>query len=262
MKTTLIFSSVAGLFLLLSACQQAPDGQFDPAQTKTEIQGIENTWAEAMNTKDVEALMALYADDAIVLADGEPMLVGKDAIRKDQEKGMAMMPEGQQYSFEVMDVYGDANQVTEVGKTTIKDAAGNVTGTGKYMCIFEKQDGNYRLVREIYNNDKKAGPAGSKSIHLFDLPTDVTEAEWAAALKDMNAVIAGMGYPNAGYHLYKTEAEDTDKYRYYFEGVWPSAEAYTKIHEDPAFIAASEKSGALYDKIKKVEIYRRVVRVD
>jgi quinol monooxygenase YgiN len=61
--------------------------------------------------------------------------------------------------------------------------------------------------------------------------------------------------------LYKTEDAETKDYRYYFEGVWPSAEAYTKIHEAPAFTAASEKLGSLYDKIKAQEIYRRVSRV-
>ncbi len=90
----------------------------------------------------------------------------------------------------------------------------------------------------------------------------MTEAEWSAALTEMNGVIANLGYPGAGYHFYKTENAETKDYRYYFEGVWPTPEAYTKIHESPAFVAASEKFGPMYDKIKAVEIYRRMVRVE
>jgi len=115
---------------------------------------------------------------------------------------------------------------------------------------------------EAYNNDQPPAPAVRKSIHLFDLPADVTEAEWSAVLKDMNSTIAKMGYPGAGYFLYKTEKADTKDYRYYFEGVWPSAEAYTKIHEDPAFKALDEKYGPLYKKIQALEIYRRVGLVE
>ena len=62
--------------------------------------------------------------------------------------------------------------------------------------------------------------------------------------------------------MYKTEDADTKDYRYFFEGVWPGAEAYTKIHEDPAWKAASEKFNPMYDKIRAVEIYRRVNRVE
>lgn len=105
-----------------------------------------------------------------------------------------------------------------------------------------------------------AAPAAIKSLHLFDLPADVTEAEWSAALAEMNRAIARLGYPGAGYYLYKTE--DAEDYRYFFEGIWPSAEAYAAIHADPAWIAASEKFGPMYEKIKALQIYRRMMLVE
>ncbi len=55
-----------------------------------------------------------------------------------------------------LDVFGSENQVTEVGKSTIKDATGKVTYTGKYMAIWEKRDGKYVCVRDIFNDDMKA----------------------------------------------------------------------------------------------------------
>jgi quinol monooxygenase YgiN len=158
-------------------------------------------------------------------------------------------------------VYGDGNTVTENGKATYKDAAGKVTGTGKYIAVWKKQGDKYLCVREIYNGDAPAAPAATRSIHLFDMPAGVTEAEWSAALAEINAAVAKLGYPGAGYYMYKTENADTKDYRYFFEGVWPSEEAYQKIHAAPAWIAASEKFNPMYDKIKAVEIYRRMNRV-
>lgn len=247
--------------LLLTACGQAPEQQTDMDQVKSEIQAIENAWAEALNNRDVDALMAMYADDAVILPNNGPMQSGKDAIRKELEREFAMMPAGLNYTFQTADIFGNADLVTEIGTSTMKDAGGNVTGTGKYTCVFEKQDGKYLVVREIYNNDKGDAPSASRSIHLFDLPASISEGEWLAALKEMNGVIEGLGYPGAGYYLYKTENADSKDYRYYFEGIWPSAEAYTKIHNDPAYIAVSEKHMPLYNKIKEVEIYRKVMRV-
>lgn len=127
----------------------------DLAQIRTEIQAIENAWAAAINAKDVNAIMGLYADDAVSLPDDAPMLVGKAAIQKYQDEQRAKSPAGQVVSFETLDVYGDGITVTEVGKETTKDASGKVVHTGKYMAVFEKRDGKYLCIREIYNDDSK-----------------------------------------------------------------------------------------------------------
>jgi uncharacterized protein (TIGR02246 family) len=262
MKSNLFFTLLAAFALTFTACQQAAESPVDLAQVKSEIQTLENAWAAALNARDLDALMALYTDDAVSMTNNAPMLAGKDAIRKSQEQEFAGMPEGLTYSFEVLDVYGDGNTITETGKSTYKNADGKVTGTGKYMVVWKRQGDQYLCVREIYNGDAPAAPAATRSIHLFDMPEGVTEAEWSAALAEMNGVAAELGYPGAGYYMYKTENADTKDYRYYFEGVWPSEEAYKKIHEAPAWIAASEKFNPMYDKIRAVEIYRRMNRVE
>lgn len=258
MRFHLFFTVLAISLLTFSGCQQGTEAPADLAQIKTDIQSAENAWATALNARDLDALMALYTDDAVSMPDNAPMLVGKDAIRKSQEQEFANTPAGRTYSFEVLDIYANGNTVTETGKSTYKDAAGQVTGTGKYMVVWEKQGGKYLCVREIYNGDALPAPTATKSVHLFDMPAGVTEAEWSAALKDMNSAIANLGYPGAGYYMYKTQSADTKDYRYYFEGVWPSEEAYKKIHEDPTWVAAAEKFDSMYEKIKAVEIYRRM----
>lgn len=197
------------LLLFIGGCTFPPD---DPppasetpvglAQVKSDIQAAENAWAAALNARDLDALMALYADDAVSMTNNAPMLAGKDAIRKNQEQEFASTPEGLNFTFEVLDIYGDGNTVTETGASTYKNADGEVVGTGKYMCVWKKQDGKYLCVREIYNGDSPSVPK-DKSIHLFDLPADVAEADWAAALAETNGVIAELGYPGAGYFSIK-----------------------------------------------------------
>lgn len=255
------FVSLLGVAVFLVAACEPPAQHADMAQVKSEIQTIENAWAAALNERDVDALMALYADDAQSLPSNAPVLDGKAAIKAAQEAAFKTTPAGRTYSFETLSVVGTSDIVTETGLSTYKDAEGNITGTGKYIAVFEKQNGQYRCIREVYNNDQAPAAAGSKSIHLFDMPEGITEAEWSASLKKVNDVIEGLGYPGAGYYFYKTEDEATENYRYYFEGVWPSAEAYTKIHEDPAYIAATDQMGTLYAQIKAVQMYRRLVSV-
>lgn len=127
----------------------------DMAAVKAEIQAVENAWAAATNAGDVNALMALYADDAVSMANNGPSLVGKAAIQKDTETNIAKRPKGSIISFETTEVFGDDQVVTEIGTSVTKDATGKVTSTGKYIAIFEKRDGKYICIREIYNDDAK-----------------------------------------------------------------------------------------------------------
>ena len=68
---------------------------------------------------------------------------------------MKKRPEGSTVSYETTELFGDDQVVTEIGTSATKDATGKVTSTGKYIAIFEKRDGKYICIREIYNDDAK-----------------------------------------------------------------------------------------------------------
>ena len=127
----------------------------DMAAIKAEIQALETAWGAADNAGDVTALLAFYSDDAVSMGSGSPMAVGKAAIQKQLEEGMASRPAGTTVSYEVLNVFGDENTVTEAGKTTRMDASGKVISSGKYMAVWAKRDGKYICVRDISNSDAK-----------------------------------------------------------------------------------------------------------
>jgi len=134
---------------------QAMSTGADPATLKAEIQEQETAWANADNARDVSALAAFYSDDAVSMANNAPMLVGGAAIRKDLEVSMAKRPKGATTSYDVIDVFGSGNYVTETGKVTRKDSTGKMLSTGKYMAIWEKRDGKWICIRDIGNEDVK-----------------------------------------------------------------------------------------------------------
>ncbi len=127
----------------------------DLSNIKAEIIAIEDAWATAFNAKDVATIVGFYADDAISMNDDQPMLVGKAAIQKGVEEEMARRKGITKVVFETLDLYGDENRVTEVGKTTITDSTGKVIYTGKYMAVWEKRNGKWLTVRDISNDDAK-----------------------------------------------------------------------------------------------------------
>lgn len=71
----------------------------------------------------------MYADDAVSMADQVPMMVGKEAIRKNMERELYRIPNSFTAAFETLDVFGDASTVTETGTATYKDAAGKTFHT-------------------------------------------------------------------------------------------------------------------------------------
>jgi ketosteroid isomerase-like protein len=167
MKKTTILLYCLALFITMSSCEapvkkddattlvKSETAKTDMSQVRSEIQTIENEWADALNKKDINALMSLYSDDAISMQDRAPSLKGKAAIQAQQEKDFAAPSRFASISFQTLDLYGTAEDVTEVGTSEEKDVAGKVTGTGKYIAVFQKKDGKYKCVREIYNRDTK-----------------------------------------------------------------------------------------------------------
>ncbi|MDO8966584.1 nuclear transport factor 2 family protein [Algoriphagus sp.] len=170
MKTTTYFRIAPALIALtffgLAGCAPAPENVATPepvvvetkpdmSAIKAEIQAIETAFAAADNARDINAILAFYSDDAVTMGPGEPMSVGKAAIQKSIEAGFAKSAAGSTVAYDVLEVFGDGNTVTEVGKSTRKDASGKVTYTGKYMAIWEKRDGKYVCIRDIGNSDSK-----------------------------------------------------------------------------------------------------------
>lgn len=169
MKKSILVPVFAVCVLLFASCQEPaktdtaaetaaamPEATVtDPAQVRADIVAVEQAWQDAMNKKDVNALMAMYADGAESLQNDGPTLVGKAAIQKQQEAEFAAPAKYASIAFETTDVYAQGDYVTEVGKTMYKDADGKVTSSGKYMVVFEKKDGKYLCLREIYNSDSK-----------------------------------------------------------------------------------------------------------
>lgn len=147
----------ASVLFLLGSCKEAPSGEPEMAvnmdSVKMEIEGLEAAYATASNARDVDGVAAYYANDAQSLAAGEPTRVGIDAIKAGIKKDFESDTAGNTISFEVTGVWACDNYATETGTSTVKDKSGNVVETGKYMTLFEKRNGKYIAIRDIYNRD-------------------------------------------------------------------------------------------------------------
>ncbi|MFD1314637.1 YybH family protein [Namhaeicola litoreus] len=127
----------------------------DLGKIKAEIQALETAWAEADNARDTNTLLGFYGDDAISMSNNAPSVVGKEALTKEIESNMAERVAGNTVVYTTLEVFGNEEVATEIGTSTTKDATGKIVSTGKYMAVWERRNGKYVCIRDIYNSDTK-----------------------------------------------------------------------------------------------------------
>lgn len=107
-------------------------------------------WAEAFRRGDYEAIGRLYTNDGTLLPPGGDKVTGSAAITAYFTKGYAgSAPDT--VSFSNYEFYGNDGIVTEVSDAEIRDHGGKLKFRGKQILVFLKQDGAWKLHRDIWN---------------------------------------------------------------------------------------------------------------
>ena len=126
------------------------------------------------------------------------------------------------------------------------------------MCLF--------LALAFSSNLASSGsvpPEGTlKSVSLFDLPENITEAEFVSALRELNQAVHSIGHLDAGYSLWRVreaQVEDTPSIGndYILIGSWASQAVYDEIHGSAVYQAAGERLSPIFDSLGETRQYFR-----
>ncbi len=136
----------------LNAC--APDTEGD-AET---IKALDAKWMEYMATADVDAIVALYAGDGLLMAPNAPAARGAAAIRPLWEK-LAGLP-GVEFIIvpSAINVAAGGDLAADIGTYSLSfdGADGRVEGRGKYVVVWRKIAGEWKVAADIFNSDLAA----------------------------------------------------------------------------------------------------------
>jgi uncharacterized protein (TIGR02246 family) len=136
--------------LLGTSCSQntAPVPPAAPVDHRAEdapaIKALDADWVKAVQGKDLEKAVALYAENGVLLAPGAPMASGKEAIRKDWSGMMSAPGFALTFSPTRVEVARSGDLAYEVGEyaLTMNDKRGKPqTSKGKYVVVWGKQPG-------------------------------------------------------------------------------------------------------------------------
>jgi uncharacterized protein (TIGR02246 family) len=127
----------------------------DTAAEEATLKAMTVAWLDAYNAGDVEKIVAMYTDDAVLMPPHAPVANGHAGIRSflatdtaaAKAAGVKLIP-----GTATAGVLGDMGW--ESGSYTITDASGATVDSGSYLSVARKSDGKWLLIRDTYNSDR------------------------------------------------------------------------------------------------------------
>jgi uncharacterized protein (TIGR02246 family) len=136
---------LAGLMLLLAAPALA--------QSKAEMQKLNNQWADAFNKGDAAAISAMYTADAYLLPAGAEMVKGRAAIEGFWRQSMQQLGDIKCMTIDVKPLGSSAAR--EIGTCSFRTKGQSPQESSlKYAVVWQKEGGRWKLLQDIWNSDK------------------------------------------------------------------------------------------------------------
>jgi len=140
-----------------SNMQQEAKPVVDTAAISVQVDSINQGFGAAMNAKDSTASAGFYADDARLMPAGMARVDGKDAIRS----ALAGFQATPGLTFEATST---EKMVSEAGDLVVDIGTYHMNWTGakgkpveevgKYVTVFKKVNGEWKIVVDTFNSDK------------------------------------------------------------------------------------------------------------
>ncbi|HET7832775.1 MAG TPA: SgcJ/EcaC family oxidoreductase [Gallionella sp.] len=129
-----------------------------PSQSESiaAIKQLAEDWRAGWLAGDVEALLALYADDPVLLPCGQPAVFGKEAIRAQHRPILRDYIFQSEQTLMEVEASGDLGYfwVTYRLTATPNAAGAPVQETGKALFIVKRERSAWKIARLIDNSDR------------------------------------------------------------------------------------------------------------
>jgi uncharacterized protein (TIGR02246 family) len=148
MKVTRLDSLRAALIVAFIGCLAQPahaDG------VRSAIEAANAQFSAAAAKGDGAGLAALYAADGQVLPAGSDVIRGRDAIQKFWQSALDSGIAG--VGLKTLEIFGQSPTVTEVGQYELSDKTGKVIDHGKYIVIWRRESGHWKLLRDMFSTN-------------------------------------------------------------------------------------------------------------
>ena len=149
-RTFLISIGAAVLFLTLTPGSEAQE----PSNTdQGEIQTVLDSYEQALNASDVDAVIALYADDGVFMPSSAPTAVGIESVRAAYEYVFTTIKLN--IAFTVEEIVSDGSiafaRTGSKGSVTVLADGTTVPEENRELFVLQKEDGVWKIARYMFN---------------------------------------------------------------------------------------------------------------
>ena len=143
--------------LLLAACGSTQMSSNVPSgDAESSIRTADVAFATAMRTNDMDALVNNYTADATLMPPNLPAAHGPSAIRATWT-GFLGQFSSTDLTLTPDDVQQSGDLAVETGRYMVhvvpKGTTTPVTDSGKYIVVWKRMDGRWKIYRDIFNSD-------------------------------------------------------------------------------------------------------------
>ena len=151
MRKIASMACIAGIAMVMVACNQAPDTHDADVQA---IKTLETNWNQDYASKNPDKIGAYYADDAVLMAPGMEAVTGKDAIHTMLTHFVSDSALSLKFQSSRVDAAKSGEVAYSQGAYTMTMTDPNtkqvVTDRGSYVTVYHKQaDGSWKVVSDI-----------------------------------------------------------------------------------------------------------------
>ena len=118
---------------------------------KKAIEAGNKAFGAAIAAGNAAGVAALYTDDAVVMPPNSEAVTGRPAIEKAFQGMIASGVKEVLLTGKEVEAHGDT--ATEVGTYSVKDAASKEIDRGKYIVVWKRVQGQWKLHRDIWNSN-------------------------------------------------------------------------------------------------------------
>lgn len=148
---------------IVGACKPAapPPATVDAQAEEAAIRRLEGAWSAAANKKDLAGTVAFYATDGATMWPDAPTSHGSDAIRAAWTEMFKLPGISLQFVPDKIAIAQGGDIATDEGRAIMgmDTPKGHVIDTTKYLVIWKKVDGTWKVAYDTYNANKPAAPA-------------------------------------------------------------------------------------------------------
>jgi uncharacterized protein (TIGR02246 family) len=116
--------------------------------SRAEIAAVNRQFEDAARQGDLDRLASLYTHDAVALPPDGPLVKGRDNI-KQMWGSIAQQIGLKEVRLSTLDFEQAGDTGYEVGEATLAISSG--TAVVKFVVVWKKEDGRWRLHRDIWN---------------------------------------------------------------------------------------------------------------